>query len=662
MSSQPVSGLQRHTYAHHCPVCNGNNQTRPHCDGFTSADGLFVRCTRKGEDQGAELDEACSPPAYKWHLGKDGAWRAWTKHPPLRAIHALPTPAPFSPVISMGKTTATEPATERKADLKTHLRVAGVRYFDYSDTQRIRREDYQETDKETGEQVWMKKIRPEYRARGEWHTGDGPGPIEYVYRRADLVHPDWQGDDVLLVEGEAAADALMGAGILAVTWRGGAGRAAKAIPQLVDALAGRKVVLLPDDDAAGRKAMHDIAAALVGGAARVRWCPLCPEGETKQDAEDWLEEHNRDVDLFVRLLETAPDYVPLVPFDNEETYPQGYAEYLDSRVDLWKVIENGIPPTRWLVPNLLPATGITAIYGREGCGKTWLMLYAMLVTVRQGFRVLLVDEEAGSRRTAKRLVAMGATPEELALVDYFPYRTVGSLEGFAAVLHRLITERDVALVCVDSVSKLIAHFGLKENDPGENTTLAATLFTPIASVLDRAMLLLDHTPLGEAERPRGGSSKSDDYDNAYFAQKIREGSPSERGEIQLTRKKDRDGTDAPGYLRFAYGGNGDARDFVQYLGEGKSEGAYTAARQSAKDLNAAQAIIALYGSDNAGLSYTDWRQAIIDRTKKSEETAKRYIRELSHAGDVEQRDGLYFVTPQGYAKHTPCLVENRPKK
>jgi hypothetical protein len=65
------------------------------------------------------------------------------------------------------------------------------------------------------------------------------------------------------VEGEGCADALDAAGLLAITWRGGCAAVTKAIPQLVAALAGREVVLLPDADAPGGQAMREIVDAKI---------------------------------------------------------------------------------------------------------------------------------------------------------------------------------------------------------------------------------------------------------------------------------------------------------------------------------------------------------------------------------------------------------------
>ncbi len=282
--------MVRHTRRTPCAVCGGGDDLPRgkgvRCSGFTSDGGAWVRCTRMGDADGAELDDGCSPPAYKWRRREDGTYRPWTPTPPARTGR---DPIPLHP----------RTASTLKIDTKTHERHEGVRYFDYGPTQRVRREDRSDG---------TKTIRPEYRAGGQWHTGDGSEPIECVYRRDALTaRPDAL---VLLVEGEGVADTLNAAGFLAVTWRGGANRTAKAIPQLVDALAGRDVVPLPDADAPGREAMQHIGDALAPVAASVRLLDLYPGSGGGLDAEDFLHDHDADADALTARIASAPDFAP----------------------------------------------------------------------------------------------------------------------------------------------------------------------------------------------------------------------------------------------------------------------------------------------------------------------------------------------------------------
>ncbi len=655
------SDIERYTRVHPCPICGGDTHSHPHCHGFLSEGSDFAYCTREEYAGGAELNEKCEPPAYVFKHEEDGSYRPWLAHLPLAPITRL-HPKPATAV--------------RKARNEGKRTNSGAPHlFMYGPLQAVKRQDFVR-EMEDGTTTQDKDISQLHRTEleGEWIPGNGPGDIERVYGR-DRLDTD-NTTPVVLVEGEKCADRLDAENFLSVTWRGGTGGVNKALPQLLDVLAGREVVLMPDADTTGRKAMDTIAAAIARTATTVRMVTLY-EDDSKRDVVDFLE--NNTVETFNELLNAAPAYTPTpqatervlrdriadreADTEGDTDTPKGYAEWIGGRSDLWEVMQHGVPPVCWLAKDLVPATGITAIYGQEGSGKTWLALHAILCAVRQGSRVVHIDEEAGKLRTAKRLIAMGFTREDVALIDHIPYATGGNLKDFAAIVHYHIAREDVALVVIDSVSKVLAAFDLKENDPGENTTLAAALFTPIASMLDKAVLLLDHVPHGQ-ERPRGASSKGADYDLAWYAETVCEGSPAERGETQLTRKKDRNGTEAPGYLCFAYGGNVPAQDYVQYLGPGKSDKA-DAPRvtpvQEARDEAIAQAIIALYGKSNAGMTYGTWKRTIQERTGRAVKTCERYITSLTEKEDVEGRDGLYFVTKQGYAKYTPFLVENRPK-
>lgn len=117
--------------------------------------------------------------------------------------------------------------------------------------------------------------------------------IEYVDATAS--------DDVVVVEGEKAADALRSIGVPAVGSVTGA--AATPCHEALVALAGRKVVLWPDADAAGLAHVQRIATALVGVAASVSWVKPPAGAEPGWDAADATPEQ-------ARMLIAAADLQP----------------------------------------------------------------------------------------------------------------------------------------------------------------------------------------------------------------------------------------------------------------------------------------------------------------------------------------------------------------
>jgi hypothetical protein len=125
---------------------------------------------------------------------------------------------------------------------------------------------------EKGEPV--KEFRPVSRVADGWRIGAMPQPRP-LYKLPYLLRGEGR---VVVCEGEKAADAGQGIGLLATTSAHGAQAAAKAdwTP-----LAGRDVVILPDNDAPGRKYAADVAAILRGltppAAVKIIELPGLPE-------------------------------------------------------------------------------------------------------------------------------------------------------------------------------------------------------------------------------------------------------------------------------------------------------------------------------------------------------------------------------------------------
>ena len=116
--------------------------------------------------------------------------------------------------------------------------------------------------------------------KGDWRDGLGgmPETALPLYRLQDVLsRPE---EPVFLVEGEKAADACAEQGLVAVSLPGGASQ--QRFGNALDALAGREVVLWPDNDEAGRGLMQRVAGALPD--AGFVSPPLAPRG----DAADYF--------------------------------------------------------------------------------------------------------------------------------------------------------------------------------------------------------------------------------------------------------------------------------------------------------------------------------------------------------------------------------------
>ena len=168
---------------------------------------------------------------------------------------------------------------------------------------------------ETGELLYqVVRFQPKRFAQRRPAPGN---PNEWVWnlqgvRRVIYRLPEIQKfgpeDRVFVVEGEKDADRLWSMGIPATTNAGGA---SKWDASFADHLAGFSVVIIPDNDAPGRKHAHEIALSLVGVAKSIAIVDLPGVGE-KGDVSDWFDSGHSASELFGLVL-AAPAFSPTEP-------------------------------------------------------------------------------------------------------------------------------------------------------------------------------------------------------------------------------------------------------------------------------------------------------------------------------------------------------------
>ncbi len=143
--------------------------------------------------------------------------------------------------------------------------------------------------------------RPDGAGGWTWRLGN---TRRVLYRLPELLAAD-PGATVYVAEGEKGVDRLRLAGAVATCSPHGAGkwRAAYA-----GHLAGRHVVILPDNDAPGRAHAETVARSLSGVAASVKVLAL-PDLAAGADAYDWLEEGHTLAELEA-LAAAAPEWTP----------------------------------------------------------------------------------------------------------------------------------------------------------------------------------------------------------------------------------------------------------------------------------------------------------------------------------------------------------------
>lgn len=115
---------------------------------------------------------------------------------------------------------------------------------------------------------------------------------QVLYRLPEVL----EAPIVFVVEGERDVETLRENGFVATTNAGGAN--SHWAPQYTEALRGREVILIPDNDAPGRKRVYNIARALIRKAARLVVLEL--EGGSK-DVTEWFSNGHSDLELIAQL-------------------------------------------------------------------------------------------------------------------------------------------------------------------------------------------------------------------------------------------------------------------------------------------------------------------------------------------------------------------------
>ncbi|MFO0809601.1 MAG: AAA family ATPase [Gemmataceae bacterium] len=316
--------------------------------------------------------------------------------------------------------------------------------------------------------------------RGKWAWGL-EGCRRVLYRLPELVKAGFNRP-VFVCEGEKDVDTLIEHGLVATTAAGGAGAAWG--EEYVNALAGRPVCLVPDNDDAGRQYMNRVAAALKGRTAGdILWLDL-PDLPPKGDVSDWFAAGGTAEQLLT-LGSRANRLAP--PSDGHEL------------IRLEHVIAS---PIEWLWKPWLPVGKLCLIDGDPGQGKSYITLdLAARLSRGDAFpdnspglgepvATLLVSCEDGFRDTiVPRLRGLGADLQHIRgyqgqLKDGQPVR-LPTLPDDLPRLEERIIEANAKLVVIDP---LMAFLGASVSTISDQSVRG--VLAPLAAMAERLRVTL----------------------------------------------------------------------------------------------------------------------------------------------------------------------------
>jgi hypothetical protein len=233
-----VGADQRHTATHPCPICGGSDRDRrgqgSRCHGFTSADGQWCHCSREDHAGGAKFNE------------RSGTWAHKLKGPcPCGREHA---PADLDPRRDGQAKPKPPPSGKGKIVATYDYRDAGGKVL----FQAVR---YDPKD--------FRQRRPNDKGGWIWNL-DGVAIVPY--RLPELLDAD-PAETVWIPEGEKDVDRLRSLGRVTTCNPMGA---EKWRDELSPHLRGRHVVILADNDAAGRRHVEKVARSVAPHAASVK--------------------------------------------------------------------------------------------------------------------------------------------------------------------------------------------------------------------------------------------------------------------------------------------------------------------------------------------------------------------------------------------------------
>jgi hypothetical protein len=404
------------------------------------------------------------------------------------------------------------PPPARKKDKVEPSELKQLAIYDYTDESGYPLFQVLKYQKPDGSKTFRQR-KPDGKGGWEWKLGRIP---RVLYNLQEVSKAIRDGRTIFVVEGEKDVETIRNHGMVATCNPGGActkDESWKA--EWVDALAGARVVILPDNDDPGEVHGQIVLRRLYGKARTVRIVHL-PGLDIGEDVSNWIEKGHTAYDL-QQAVRGASNF-PICTL----------AEFM----------QMDIPKRPWVVDGLLKRGDLIEVHSWRGTGKTQFAI-GMALSVSAGSQMfhwkapepksvvyvegeMAIDEIRG--RLLKQGAGMNVTDEQYKMMfDNFillqhealkqhgvQMRTLSSIEGlndlecFMADLIEF-TSKNPSLLILDNLSCL--HGG-DENDA--TTWEGLKEFMIRMRVMGVCVMVIHHS--GKAGASRGHSTLEDQLD------------------------------------------------------------------------------------------------------------------------------------------------------
>lgn len=328
-----------------------------------------------------------------------------------------------------------------------------------------------------------------------------------LYNLPDIQKALAEQREIFVVEGEKDAENLKRQGLVATCNPMGAGKWQKAYSQM---LKNANVIIIPDNDDAGKLHGDDVARHLHNTASSVRLVNL-PELPPKGDVSDWFQQGNT-VQKLLQICAETPLYEPnlhspaQIPPSHLKTPTNDLPQAVEpiKTITLAQIMAIEMPPIEWIIDGLLALGSFNVIAARPKQGKSWLAL-AMALSVSGGntfmgrfqalpSEALYFDLESSQRRIKQRAGIILANSNDsrnlagLHIATQIPRMDKGGLEALKLTLQG---NKNIKLVIIDTWARF---WGTRRgvNAYSEDYDEGAKL-QEIAKELNVAIVVVHHT-------------------------------------------------------------------------------------------------------------------------------------------------------------------------